>query len=267
MAKIDTVARTGWFEVDSDLVVLGGIAVLTLLVDTVGTWGLSAVAGVGLRPLALLVMLTTVTVGTKARWGLAAGLLVSGLFIGNWPTEVATMCAAFGAATICGRLWDTSQDRTNRSRWTFNYVVVAVATTLMLAATTAWLSDLFGVAAFSIVVSQSLSGNLVLVLLGVPAAWVLVGVRSERRIRDRTETLPTKRVILTLGTLVIWVGGGYVGSFLYQAAGTVTPETFGRRLGAAAERIVVFGGPQGRYAVFLLGILAVLTLVVLFRHE
>ena len=72
---------------------------------------------------------------------------------------------------------------------------------------------------------------------------------------------------LLLAVLVVWVGGGSLGSFMYQAANTVSPELFGRRLGTLAEQVVVLGGPQGRYAVTALSVVAVAAIVVVLRNE
>ena len=267
MGKTDNITRTTRRELDTDVARIGAVAGLTLLADTVGTWGLSAVGGGGLRPLALVVVLATITVGTRARWGLALGLSVSGFFFGGWPSTVATVFAAFGAATLCGRLWTGQQDRARWLQWLRQYVTVAVLTTLILTAAFASLLDLFGISAFSIVVAQSLGGNLVLSLLGTPVAWLLTGVGAERGWAVRGEGLSPKGTVLTSGVLLVWVGGGSLGSFLYQAANTISAAEFGRRLGATAERIVVLGGTQGRYAVFALSVLAVLALVGVFWND
>jgi hypothetical protein len=69
------------------------------------------------------------------------------------------------------------------------------------------------------------------------------------------------------GVLAVWVGGGYLGSFVYRAAGTVPVAVFGQRLGRTAERVIVLGGARGRYAVLVLGVAAVLALALTFRYE
>lgn len=267
MAITDVGAWLSRQEVDASVAVVGIVAGLTVLVDTLGSWAITAVAGVGVRPLALLVVLATLTVGAAARWGLSLGLLVSGLLLGDWSGGVVAAVAAFVAAGVCSRTWDARRRSDEWFRWLLRYGFVAVLSTLAFAATGAWLSDLLGAAAFSIVVAQSLAANLPLAVLGAPLAWIVV--ETEGRWTDSTasKTVSTRGGALVAGVLVVWVAGGYVGSFLYQAANTVPIDMFGRRLVPAAETVVRLGGPQGRYAVFALGIVALGVLFVVFRSN
>lgn len=266
MADTDTIERTVAMSRDADVLLVALVAGVTLLVDTVGRWALSAVLGVGVRPLALVVVLGMVTVGSRARWGLVAGLLGSGLLVGDWTRGVISAFAAFAAVTLCARLWVERSDD-SATEWLVRYVAVAGLTALTLVATTAWLSDLFGVTAFSIAVAQSLTGNVALALLGAPVAWLSADSNTTKSWRTDSEGISMRGYALLLAVLVVWVGGGSLGSFMYQAANTVSPELFGRRLGTLAEQVVVLGGPQGRYAVTALSVVAVAAIVVVLRNE
>jgi hypothetical protein len=256
----DTIERTVALSRDSDVLVVGLVAGVTLLVDTVGRWLLTAVLGAGVGPLALLVVLATVIVGSRARWGLAVGLLGSGLLIGDWTGGVISAFAAFAAAILCTRL-QVRPRGDSAVNWLARYATVAVSTALTLVAVTAWLSDLFGVTAFSIVVAQSLGGNVVLVLLGAPVAWLAADIGLTNGWRTDREGVSVRGLVLLLVVLSVWVGGGALGSFMYQAANTVPATVFGRRLGSVAERVVVLGGPQGRYAVTALSLVVVAAVV------
>lgn len=260
----DTSKRTVAWSRDSDVLLIGLVVGVTLLADTVGRWLLTAAFGTGMRPLALLIVLATVTVGSTARWGLAVGLLGSGLLLGDWTGGVLSALAAFAAAMLCVRLWAPSPGDSSLI-WLLRYATVAVITALTLTAITAWLSDLFGVTAFSIVVAQSLMGHVILALLGAPIARLSadVGVTTGRRVGR--EDVSVRGLVLLLVVLVIWIGGGALGSFIYQAANTVPAAVFGRRLASVAEQVVVLGGPQGRYAVTALSVVAVAALVAVLR--
>jgi hypothetical protein len=260
MIDNSTIERTVARSRDSDVLLVGLVAGVTLLVDTVGRWLLAAVLGPGVQPLALLVVLAIVTVGSRARWGLAAGLLGSGLLVGGWTGGVISAFAAFAAAGLCARLWVRRPDD-DAVNWLVRYATVAVITALTVVAVTAWLSDLFGVAAFSIVVAQSLGGNVVLALLGAPVAWLSAESSLTNGWSTDRDGVSVGGLVLLLVVLSVWVGGGALGSFMYQAANTVPATVFGRQLGAAAERVVVLGGPQGRYAVTALSLIAVVAIV------
>jgi hypothetical protein len=187
--------------------------------------------------------------------------------VGNWTGGVITAVAAFAAVGVCVRIGGLRQPDSSLAEWVPRYAAVAVITASTLVAVTAWLSDLFGVTAFSIVVAQSLTGTIALALLGAPLAWLSadVGVTGDWA-ADR-ESVSVRGLALLLVVLVVWVGGGALGSFMYQAANTVSASVFRQRLGTIAEQVVVLGGPQGRYAVTALSVVAVLTLVAVLRYE
>jgi hypothetical protein len=262
-------ANTDYTEVvdgvgeETELLLVGALAGVTVLVDTVGQWALAAIGGTSLQPLALLVVVATVTVGAVAQWGLVGGLLAAGFIVGDWTGGVVNAFAALVAVVVCQRVWTAREGY----RWLGRFVMAAVAATLTVAAAAAWLSELLGIAPFSVVVVPSVTGNLGLALLGAPVAWVLSDIVTGRDWRVEREAVSTRGTVLTFGVLALWVGGGYLGSFAYRAAGTVPVAVFGQRLGRVAERVVVLGGPQGRSAVLLLGVAAVLALAFTFRYD
>lgn len=98
-------------------------------------------------------------------------------------------------------------------------------------------------------------------LLGAPVAWLAADIGLTNGWRADREGVSVKGLVLLLAVLSVWVGGGALGSFMYQAANTVPATVFGRRLGAVAERVVVLGGPQGRYAVTVLSLVVVVAIV------
>ncbi|WP_152042651.1 hypothetical protein [Salinigranum salinum] len=263
MADTDHTELVDRLNLDAELLVVVALVGVTVLVDTVGRWALAAVGGTSLQPLALLIVLATVAVGATARWGLVVGLLVAGLVLGDWTGGVVHAFAALTAVVVCQRVWATREGY----RWLGRYVAAAVSTTLALAAAAAWLSELLGVAPFSVAVVPSVVENLVPALLGAPAAWILSDVGRDRGWRVETEALSTRETALMFGVLAVWVGGGYLGSFVYRAAGTVPVAVFGQRLGRTAEWVIVLGGPQGRYAVLVFGVAAMLALAVTLQYD
>ncbi|WP_136592398.1 hypothetical protein [Salinigranum halophilum] len=238
-----------------------------LLFDTVVSWALTAVLGVFIQPFAFLVTLGVVAIGAHARWGLSLGVLLSGIIAGDWSGGVASGLAVFIAAVVGSQLWVSDHENLVWYRWLTHYGFVALVSTLTLAAATAWLADAFNIALFSIVVSQSFTANLVFALLGAPVAWAVADIgRRWGELRPPRAISMSER-LLALGILSLWIIGGYVGSFLYQAAYTVPIELFGRRLGDSVESVVRLGGPQGQYAVFLLGVIALVALFTALRSE
>ena len=269
MSGVDIHEHVTREEFVTELTPIVAVAVLAIVVDTVGRWALTAVVGVGVRPLALLVVLVTAAVGSRARWGLAVGLLGSGLLLSDWSGGVVIAIAAFAAATICGRLGVGPRPQTEHHWWFVHVAVVAVLSTLTLGATAAWLSDVLGVATFSIVVARSITTNAPLAVLGIPAVMAVAAVGRRRGWTGpaHAEWLPTKRTLLAGVVLVVWVGGGYVGSFMYRAVGTIPLDTFARRFGTVAVMVIRAGGPQGRFAVFCLGVVAIGALLAIFGYR
>lgn len=269
MSGVDIHQRVTREEFVTELTPIVAVAVLTVLVDTAGRWALTAAVGVGVRPLALLVVLATAAVGARARWGLAVGLLGSGLLLSDWSGGVVTAIAAFAAAAVCARLGVGPRPQTERHWWFAHVAAVVVLSTLTLGATAAWLSDTLGVAAFSIVVARSVTTNAPLALLGIPAVLAVAAVGQGRGWRGaiHSEWLPTRRTLLAGVVLVVWTGGGYVGSFMYRAVNTVPLDTFARRFGTVAVMIIRAGGPQGRVAVFCLGVVAIGALLAVFEYR
>jgi hypothetical protein len=267
MASTDIDAWMSRYEFDPDVVTVAAVTGVTILVDTVGAWALSATVGVGVRPFALLVVLTTMAVGATARYGLAVGLLGSGALLSDWTGGVISAVAAFAAAAVYSRLWYGRAETNGWLRPLVRYEVAAVLATLTLAATSAWLADVLGAAVFSTVLARSLTANLPLAVLGAPVGWLLADLGAGRRWRTATRGLSSTGRLLVAGVLVAWTVGGYLSSFLFQATSLVPIELFGRRLGTAAETVVVLGGPQGRNVVFLVGATAIVVLFVILRRE
>jgi hypothetical protein len=269
MSGVDIHERVTREEFVTELTPIVAVAVLTIVVDTVGRWALTAVVGVGVRPLALLVVLATAAVGLKARWGVAVGLLGSGLLLSDWSGGVVIAIAAFAAATLCDRLRVGPRPQRQWHRRFGHVAVVLVLTTLTLGATAAWLSDTLGLAAFSIVVVRSVATNAPLALLGIPVVMIVAEVGRKRKWTGAThsEEPSMRQTLLTGVVLIVWVGGGYFGSFMYRAVNTVPLDTFARRFGVVAVMIIRVGGPQGRFAVFCLGVVAIGAMLAIFEYR
>lgn len=254
-------------NIDNELLLIGLVAGVTLLIDTVGRWALAVVLHAGVGPLALLVILVTTAVDKRVRWGVVVGLLSSGLLLGDWTGGVINASAAFVAIVVCERLRVQHFADEGVTRWFRRYATVVAIVGLTVVAVSAWLSDLTGIATFSVVVAQSLTGNILLALLGAPAAWVVADVSSTRGWNSSSVGISAKQKTLVLVVLVTWVGGGYLGSFLYRAMNTIPSAIVGRRIGELAEQAVVLGGPQGRYAVTALSVISVAVLVAVLRFD
>jgi hypothetical protein len=193
-------------------------------------------------------------------------MLLAGLLVGGWTGGVISAIAVFITVVVCGHMWAAPRKEAGSLRWLSEYAFVALVATLTLAGTSAWLMDAFGTAAFSVVVGQSIVANLPLALLGAPVAWLVADFGLRGNERGQSKASSTRERLLVVVTLSVWVVGGYVGSFLYRAAGTVPADTFGRRLGDAAATVVRLGGPQGQYPVFVLGVVVLVTLFAVFRY-
>ena len=64
--------------------VVVSIAILVAISNTLVQWILTAGIGVGIRPIGLVIVAAAVVVGKPARWGSAAGLLVTGALLSGW---------------------------------------------------------------------------------------------------------------------------------------------------------------------------------------
>jgi len=245
--------------------VLVAVIAVTVLAETLGAWTLATLVGVGVRPLALVVVLGTVTVGVIARWGFAVGLLLTGLVLGDWTGGVISAFAAFAGTVVCSRVGLSRSGEADRHRWVVQYCSTATLTTVALATTAGWLSDALGVATFSIVIEKTLATGLPLALLGAPLAWRLTE-RAGNLSRGHSRAVASRRDRLLLaGVFVLWVTAGYAASFLYRWLSTIPEQMIATRLGYTVETIVRIGGPQGCYIVFSIGVVAAITLFLWFR--
>lgn len=246
-------------------VILPVVAVVALA-DTFVQWAVTATAGPGFQVTGFAVVAAAVVAGRPARWGSAAGLLCVGVLFGSWATAVTWAVAAFATTTVVVRLWvRDGADPEGWLVWTGRYAFVALVGILLFGATAAWLLDLLGRAAFSVTVGRTLIGNLPLAVLGAP----LVRAASRRTPRGGTDperpVTGPMRVGVALVALV-WVVGGFVGSFLFRTVWQVPPGEIGRQFSPALERLLFLWGWQGTYAQLALGLVAVAVIASLLRR-
>jgi hypothetical protein len=239
------------------------------LVATVGQWVVAAGVGLWLRPTGFAVVAAGIVAGRPARWGSAVGLLVAGTLLGAYSSSVAWALAAFAAAAVSARLWarDDEGSEGGYLSWLVRYVLVAVGGVVVFAATSAWLLDVLGRAAFSVTAARTVSTNLPLALAGAP--FVRLGLeRAEAHdwgVRGRPLTASTRVAVILIALL--WTVGGEVGSLLFRAVQRVPSASLSRRISPAVEEFVTLWGWQGMYAQFALGAVALAAIGLLLRRR
>jgi len=245
------------------------VAAVVVVAGTLGRWSLAAGFGLGARPVGLVLVGAAVVVGRPARLGGAAGLLATGLLVGDWSGGVVDAIAAYVATVVAVRLWAREDDRreVGWAGWLLRYGAVAVGGVLVFASTGALLFDLLGRAPFSIAVRRTVTASLPLALLGAP----LVRMAGERAtgtdwsVPGAPVTGRSRRILL--GTVVCWSLAGYVGSVLFRVIGLSPSGSLGRRIAPAFEAFVTVWGPQGVWAQLLLGLVALGVIAVVLRAE
>ncbi|MEF8843708.1 MAG: hypothetical protein V5A62_19130 [Haloarculaceae archaeon] len=247
------------------LLVGGSVA----LVATVGQWGVAAGVGLWLRPTGFAVVAAGILAGRPARWGSAVGLLVAGTLLGAFSSSVAWALAAFAAAAVSARLWardDEGREGGSRS-WLVRYVVVAVGGVVVFAATSAWLLDALGRAAFSVTAARTVSTNLPVALAGAPVVRLGLERAGEHdwRVHGRPLTASTRAAVILIALL--WTVGGELGSFLFRVVQRVPPASLARRFPPAVVEFVTLWGWQGTYAQFSLGAVALAAIGLLLRRR
>jgi hypothetical protein len=246
------------------LLVGGSVA----LVATVGQWAVATGVGLWLRPTGFAVVAAGIVAGRPARWGSAVGLLVAGTLLGAYASSIAWALAAFAAAGVSTRLWarDDEESEEGHLSWLGRYVVVAVGGVVVFAATSAWLLDVLGRAAFSVTAARTVSTNLPLALAGAPLVRLGLEHADEYdwRVRGRPLTTSTRAAVVLIALL--WTIGGEVGSFLFRAVQRVPPAGLRSRFSPAVEEFVTLWGWQGTYAQFALGAVALAAIVLLLRR-
>jgi hypothetical protein len=245
------------------LLVGTGVALAT----TVGQWTVTTGIGPWMRPVGFAVIAAGILAGRPAKWGVAAGLLLTGVLTTGWSTGVTWAVAGFVTASISTRLWarDDGERDESWSAWAFRYGVVVMSGVLMFAATSAWLFDVLGRAAFSVTVGWTVATNLPMAVLGAPfirLALEYVG-EGERGLRAS----PTPRIRAAVVLIVLgWTVGGYVGGFLFRVVELVSRGGIAERLGPAVEGFITIWGWQGTHAQLLLGIVSLTMIELLLKR-
>ena len=247
------------------------VAVVVALAETLGGWALAGGVGLGLDPIGLVLVALSIAVGRPARPGSAAGLLAAGALLGDWSGGVVHAVAGFVATALAVRLWPRRDgDGSGRAAvpaWLLRYGLVATVAVLAFAATSAWLSDVIGRAAFAVTVPRTVLTTLPPALLGAPLVRPVVEWASGRPWRDPGAPVARRSRVLLAATVVCWTLAGYVGSSLFGALELAPTGSVGRRISPSFEAFVALWGPGGTYAQLLLGVAAVVVLAVVLRRE
>jgi LPXTG-motif cell wall-anchored protein len=245
------------------------VALLVALSNTLVKWALTAGVGVGIRPVGLVIVATAVVVGRPARWGSAAGLLVTGSLLSGWTYGVVWAVSAFATAAVADRLWvRDARDRDGGAvDWYLRYCGATLGGVVVLATTSAWLLDVLGQAAFSLTVGPTLVATLPLAIAGGPLVRLAV-TRTDWSRRGGREPAPsaTARRIALLVT-ICWAVFGYVGSFLFRVTDQMAPTILARQFPANVLTFIHLWGDQGTYAQALLGVVSLALLWLLLRRR
>jgi len=236
------------------------VIAVVVIAETLLRWLLIGVVGRG-SLLGVVVLSVVVLEGIDARWGVAAGLLVTaGVY--RWESGVALAFAGFIATTVCGWVWRSS---TSDARdWFRHATEAALLTTLTLATARAFYGDIFGIAPFYVGFAQSVQLLLPITLAGIPLVWLVAGQRDRLSWeRAETELSPRgKRLVAIIVTL--WAVTGYGVSFVFQAIESVPPFVVIQNAGPTAGEVVLMLG-TGKFVIVLLGMIAQLAIVALVR--
>ena len=245
------------------------VAVVVALVETIGHWAVAAGLGLGVDPLGLALVALAIVVGRPAQSGSAAGLLVAGVLLGDWSGGVVAATAGFVSTAVVVGLWphEGANDDAGWGVWLLRYGLVASTAVLGFAATSAWVADIVGRAAFSVTVGRTLVTTLPLALLGAPLVKVAAEQVPGTPQWSPSHPMTRRSRAVVVGTVLCWTVGGYVGSFLFRALGQAPPGAVGRRISPLVGTFVDLWGPQGTYAQLLLGTMALAVLGVVFRRE
>lgn len=245
------------------------VAIAVTFSDTAGQWLVAGGFGLGIDPIGFVLVALAVVVGRPARSGSPVGLLVSGLLLGDWSGGVISAIAGYVATVTAIRLWarGNGDDDIGMIEWLLWYGIVAVAAVFAFAATSAWLSDILGQGAFSVLVGRTIVNTLPLSLLGAPLVRPVIKRVSEAPWRELGFPVTGRSKVLLVGIVVLWTIAGYVGSFLFRAVELAPPGSIGRRVSPVVESFVGLWGWQGVYAQLLLGGIALLLLGLTFRRN
>lgn len=248
--------------------VVVSVAILVAISNTLVQWVLTAGIGVGIRPIGLVIVAAAVVVGKPARWGSAAGLLVTGALLSGWTYGVIWAISAFATAAVAGRLW--VRDGRDRDRgavnWYLRYCGAALGGVVVLATTSAWLLDVLGQAAFSLTVGPTLAATLPLAIVGGPLVRLAVTRTDWNRWSVRGAAPSTTARLIAVLVAACWAVFGYLGSFLFRITDQMAPTILARQFPASVLSFIRLWGDQGTYAQALLGVVSLALLWILLRR-